>query len=429
MEPIAIVGGFFAATGLGFGLGVGARLLRLGTQARRDLKQLKQGRYTRELERISDFDQQIGRLARPDGRKRDSSIAGLYDNALRHTNGDYSCAWEAKLEPTMLTHDHTIEARCDGLARMLTVDKPPGTLVQFRFSSGPDPGRAILKHLEARGGGVLTHPEASLLHASSLDFYGSAAAAGAYRQCVLSVWARVPARLKGDDMNTGLNAFIPRAFGEVRKRGWSGIPAALSRSWAETANDGVVRRLIADEHEARGKAEKVFRTMERECPLALRRFDRDELWEAIYLGHRQDAQTIPVLPGVFGLDFRNYLCAETVSCEGNYVMHGGHPAAIVSMFTPPQPFVTADALRALVFNPPLNYHHTIVVEFVYPDQRKSAKRLDRRIRQVRRTSIRGDGRVKQSPEARAALTDLETVRDHITGSREALLEMRFYALV
>ena len=116
MEPITIVGGFFAAIGLGLGLGVGARMLRLGTQARRDLKQLKQGRDARAHERIADFDQQIGRLARPVGRKRDSSIAGLYDNALRHTNGDYSCAWEAKLEPTMLAHDHTIEARCDQLS-------------------------------------------------------------------------------------------------------------------------------------------------------------------------------------------------------------------------------------------------------------------------------------------------------------------------
>src|SRR5262249_44356131 len=138
MEPITIVGGFFAATGLGLGFGVGARLLRLGTQARQDLKQ------ARMLNRAADFDRQIEGLARPDGRKRDSSIAGLYDNALRHTNGDYSCAWEAKLEPTMLAHDHTIEARCDGLARMLAVDKLPGTLIQFRFSSGPDPGLAIL---------------------------------------------------------------------------------------------------------------------------------------------------------------------------------------------------------------------------------------------------------------------------------------------
>src|SRR5215475_11682032 len=124
MEPMTIAGGFFAATGLGLGVGVGARMLRLGTQARRDLKQ------ARAFDRVASSDRQIGRQSRPGGRKRDSSIAGIYDSALRHTNGDYSCAWEARLDPTMLAHDHTIETRCDGLARMLAVDKPSGALIQ-----------------------------------------------------------------------------------------------------------------------------------------------------------------------------------------------------------------------------------------------------------------------------------------------------------
>ncbi|MCI0389664.1 MAG: hypothetical protein MOB07_13005 [Acidobacteria bacterium] len=428
MEAITIVGGFVVTTGLGLGIGVGARLLSIRAEAVRDLKRLKRSREA-PTERRSDLEEGARRLSRPGGRKRDSSIAGLYDDVLRHTNGDYSCAWEARLEPTMLAHDQRIESRCDALARTLTVDKPPGTLIQFRFSSGPDPGHAILRHFKARGAGALTDPEASRLHSGGLSLHSAAVAAGRYRQCVLSVWARVPGKRKGDDANTGLNAFIPRAIDEIGKSGLSGIPTALRRSWAETADDGVVRRLLKDEREAKEKAEKVFRLIERESPLSMKRLGRDRLWEAVYLGHRQDAQSVATLPDLFGLDIRNYLCCETVSCEGNYVMHGAHPAAIVSMFTPPQPFVTADALRALVFNPSLNFRHTIVVEFVYPDQRRSAKGLDKRIRQVRRTSIRGDGRVKQSPEARAALADLETVRDHVTGSREALVEMRFYVIV
>ena len=430
MEIATIISGVIAATGVGFGIGIGSRVLRIGGQARRDLRRLKRNGEAKAP--AADLDQPVSELSRPDGRKRDSSIAGLYDNVLRHTNGDYSCAWEVKLEPTMFAHDHTIESRCDELARMLAVDKPPGTVIQFRFSSGHDPGHAILKHLVARGDGSLTHPEASRLHASSLGLYEAASAAHRYRQSVLSVWVRVPGKQKSDDANTGVNAFIPRALDEVRKHGWSSIPAVLRRSWAETADNGVVRRLLREEREAREKAEKLFRLIERECPLDLKRLGRkegDELWKAVYLGHRQDAQWVPILPDILGLDIRNYLCAESVSCEGNYVMHGSHPAAVVSMFTPPQPFITADALRSLVFNSTLNFRHTIVVELVYPDQRKVTKRLDRRIRQVRRTSIRGDGRVKQSPEARAALADLETVRDHITGSREALLEMRFYVLI
>ena len=86
-------------------------------------------------------------------------------------------------------------------------------------------------------------------------------------------------------------------------------------------------------------------------------------------------------------------------------------------------------MRALTLHPGLTFRHTIIAVFVYLDQRKAAKRLDRRIRQVRRTHIRADGRQRQTPEARAALADLESVRDHLTGAREALIEARFYAVI
>src|SRR5262249_46521074 len=85
---------------------------------------------------------------------------------------------------------------------------------------------------------------------------------------------------------------------------------------AETVADGVVRRLLRDEREARERAEKVFRLVERECPLPLRRFSRQELWEAIYLGHRQNARSAPILPDVPGLDIRDYLCGETIEGRG-----------------------------------------------------------------------------------------------------------------
>ena len=71
----------------------------------------------------------------------------------------------------MLAHEHVIESRCDELARMLAVDKPPGTVIQFRFSSGPDPGNAIIAHLEACGDPSLLHPEAARLHGMNIDFY------------------------------------------------------------------------------------------------------------------------------------------------------------------------------------------------------------------------------------------------------------------
>src|SRR6266498_2340152 len=425
MEPTTIFGLTAAATGLGVGFGMGARLMRIQKAARDELRRRREGGYEtgfeEEGEKSETYHQSRG--------KRDSSIVGICEGALRHANGDYTAAWEVRLEPTLWSDDQKIDARCDALARMLAVEKPAGLLIQFRFSSGPDSGRTIVNHLSVSGDGRLTHPEAARLHASGLSLHTAAVGAGRYRESVLSLWVRVPGKRKGNNENVGFGAFITNALGEIKSNGWSSLPTALRRSWAATPNDGVIRRLIDDELNEREKAEKIFRLIERECPLKMTRLADERLWEALYLGHRQNAQSVPTPPAELGVDIRKYLCSESLSFEGNHVMHGDHPAAMVSMFTPPQPFVTADALRGLIFNAYLNFRHTVVVDFIYPDQTKAAKKLDKRIREVRRTSIRGDGRVRQSPEARAALADLETVRDAITGSQEALVQMRFSVIV
>lgn len=429
MEPLTIIGGIVAATGAGFGVGAGMRLLPVGLRAQRDLKRWKASSEGKAHERVDDIAERTFKLARPTGRRRDSSIAGLYEDALRHTDGAYTRGYAAELLPTMLAADSVVESRYDELARMLAVEKPPGTVIQFRLSSGPDPGKAIAAHLLARDRGELTHPEASQLHAMNIDYYRAATESRAYRHGMLSVWVRVPVRAAGDATSNGLSAFIPAISREIRRQGVSNFARALRTSYAGTRDDGVVRRVIEDESQAKEQAEKVFRLVERESPLSLRRFTRDELWQAVYLGHRQNARSVPVLPDLPGLDIRDYLCGETIEGDGWYVMHGSNPAAIVSMFVPPQPTISADVLRALTHHPGLTFRHTVVAEFVHLDQRKAVKRLDRRIRQIRRTHIRADGRHRESPEAKAARFDLESVRDHVTGSREALIEARFYAVV
>src|SRR5262249_36125571 len=273
--------------GSGFGIGAGSRLLSIALRAHRDLRAWKRSGEANLRQGAADHEKERALLVSPPGEKRDSSIAGVSGGALRHTDGSYSCAWEAQPSPTMLAHNHIVEARCDELARMLAVDKPPGTLIQFRFSSGPDPGAAIISHLAACGDPSLLNPEAARLHAMNVDFYAAAATARSYRRQALSLWVRVPVRQEGDDTNSGLSAFIPAALDEFWKHGLTKLPQTIRATWAETADDGVVRRLLRDEIEANEKAEKVFRLIERECPMSLRRFSREELWEAIYLGHRQ----------------------------------------------------------------------------------------------------------------------------------------------
>ena len=272
MELSVIIGGVFAALSAGLGIGAGSRLLPIAVRAHRDLRAWKRSEEAGLHRRIAEYEEERSRLGRPHGQKRETSIAGVCDGALRHTDGSYTCAWEAQPAPTMLAHEHVVETRCDELARMLAADKPPGTVIQFRFSSGPDPGRAIVKHLVACDDLSLMHPEAARLHAMNVDFYATLAAAGVYRHQALSIWARVPVRQKGDDTNSGLSAFIPAALDEMGKHGIAKLPQTIRSTWAETADDGVVRRLLRDEREARERAEKVFRLIERECPLSLRRF-------------------------------------------------------------------------------------------------------------------------------------------------------------
>src|SRR5258708_13278486 len=94
------------------------------------------------------------------------------------------------------------------------------------------------------------------------------------------------------------------------------------------------------------------------------------------------------------------------------------------MFTPPNGFVTVDALRGLTGRRDFNTRHTIVTEYLFPEQRKETKRLDRRIKQVKRTFTKRD-----NPEGAAALRSLRAVRDEVAGSRESLLPTRFYVVL
>ena len=71
-----------------------------------------------------------------------------------------------------------------------------------------------------------------------------------------------------------------------------------------------------------------------------------------------------------------------------------------------------------------NTRHTIVTEYLFPEQRKETKRLDRRIRQVKRTFTKRD-----NPEGAAALRSLRAVRDQVAGARESLLPTRFYVVL
>src|SRR5438552_9032634 len=362
-------------------------------------------------------------LRYPSGRRRDSSIVGIYKDALRHKDGSLTVAYDVDAPATMFADDSLIDIRYDDLARMLAFEKPAGTVIQFRYSTIPDPGYALINLISSRAEQG-THTLASLLQAANLEFLESSAKLVPYRRSVLTMWVRVPAKKRINSTMSALSDFRHALREHVKVNGLVTALRSLPEIYRRTADDAVVRRTFEDEKRNYNHANRVWRQIENSSPLMLRRFTRQEIWEAVFLGHSQNASAIPILPERPGRDLRDYLCGETIEGELNYLMHGEYPVAIVSMFTPPNEFVTADALRTLIGRRDFNSRHTIVTEYLFPEQRKETKRLDRRIKQVKRTFTKRD-----NPEGAAALRSLRAVRDEVAGARESLLPTRFYVVL
>src|SRR5207237_10681530 len=74
-------------------------------------------------------------LRRPAGHRRDSSIVGIFNDALRHKDGALTVAYHVEMPSTMFAEDSVVDAQYDDLARMLAFDKPAGTLMQFRYAT------------------------------------------------------------------------------------------------------------------------------------------------------------------------------------------------------------------------------------------------------------------------------------------------------
>jgi hypothetical protein len=362
-------------------------------------------------------------LHRPAGRRRDSSIVGIYQDALRHKDGSLTAAYYVEMPATMFADDSLVDARYDELARMLAFDKPAGTLVQFRYATIPDPGYTIINVISARAE-TGTHTMASLLQASNLGYLESCAKSVPYRRAVLTLWVRVPPKRRANSTMSVTADFNSSLRSEIKSNGFGSALRRLPAIYASTADDSVIRRTLEDEKRNYSYAQGVWRQLENSSPFTIRRFTRQEIWEAIFFGNCQNAGASPVLPRTPGRDLRDYLCSETIEGELNYLMHGQHPVAIVSMFTPPNEFVTADALRGLIGRRDFNARHTIVTEYLFPEQRRETKRLDRRIKQVKRTFTKRD-----NPEGAAALRSLRAVRDEVAGARESLLPTRFYVVL
>lgn len=428
MDPTSIVGGLTAAAAYGLAIGAGLRLLPTARQASRDLRQFSTSRDG-ALERKQLLQRRAQTKARRlSGRTRESSIVGLYGDVLRHADGSYTRGYDLPLQATMLASDEVVDAYTDSFADMLTVDLPAGTVLQFRYAVGPDPGRAIAEHLRARSYEHAYFPTARL-HDLNLDFLKAVTDTGVFRQEHASLFVRVPVRHENDRSFHGFNTFVATMVSDWRKHRFRGLRHRAAKHWSSSRNDGVVHRLREHEEESLRKAEKYFRLLEMQSPVSLQRLNREQLWRAVYQSHVTGTTSVPRLPQYDGLDLRDYLCAETIEDRGWYAMHGTCPATIVSVFAPGEQFIAADAMRALTAHPGLAFRHTIITEFISIDREKAKAKLDSHIKHVERSGTRADGRYELTPEAEASFNDLKQTRRAITGSREALVKLRQYAVI
>src|SRR5437588_9256893 len=149
------------------------------------------------------------------GRKRHSSIVGIYRDALRHKDGSLTVAYSVEAPATMFAAGALVDIRYDDLARMLAFEKPSGTLIQFRYSTIPDPGYAIINVISSRAEQG-THTLASLLQAANLGYLESSAKLVPYRRSVLTMWVRVPPKKRINSTISALSDFKHAMRGQIK---------------------------------------------------------------------------------------------------------------------------------------------------------------------------------------------------------------------
>src|SRR5262249_47681131 len=146
----------------------------------------------------------------------------------------------------------------DDLARMLAFEKPPRTLIQFRYSTTSDPGREISSVINSRASAG-THTLASLLQSSNLDYLRGTAQSLPYRRSVLTMWIRVPPKKRGNSTMTALGDFKQGLRREIREHGFISAIRRATSIYSATSDDSVVRRTLEAEKHAYNQANRVWR--------------------------------------------------------------------------------------------------------------------------------------------------------------------------
>ena len=409
--------GSFAFAGIG--LVIGRRVLpafRLHRDATKNLPTVTGSQLSRDIPGES-------------GRLRPTETLGLEGNIIRYRDGSFGKAYRFEPANTLYEDGRLTEQRIEDLKTILKFDKPPNTIIQFRFCNTVDDGRVLRDHLRSRNL-AQTDPIACVLHATNLTIYEEAVRSEQVMRQTASVWVRVPVREKAD--NSLLGAAFPsilRAFRENGPLRFLRTPILKARN---SVGEGVVKRELKAEKECRAKALRVFQAFEANFPksMDLREMNAEEVFGILFTSHRRDHAHVAILPKEGRVDIRRYLASARIEAAGgSFVRHNGTPASLVSLKSLPNGFVTADVMRYLTATRSLCFPHEIIVDLMTNEKQTAKKDLQKRIDRIEGSRNTWLGFRNLKKDAVVIKGDLENLLEQVEADNEEICRLRMNVMV
>ena len=415
----AVLGSFFLG---GIGLAIGWRILPIA-KSRRKFPEPKTDEKIKNKPAFEDLTRTSG------GRLFPTEILGLEGNIVRYRDGSFAKAYRFEPANTLYDDEGLTEQRVEELKTLLKFEKPEKTIIQFRFSNKPDDGETLRNHLRTRNTSM-SDPLASLLQATNLAVYEEAVRSGEIKTQTATVWVRVPTKHLND--KSVFSRFVPSLLREIKQAGFFALlikPAVTGKN--ALSKEFLTREINAEKH-CREKAARVFQAFEANFPkeLNLRELVAQEVFDEMFSSHRREHLQPPKLPKQKRIDLRRYLTSAKIECaETNYVRHNGALAALVSLKTLPQGFVTADTMRYLTATRNLRFPHEIIVDLTTVEKSKAKKDLQKRIDRIDGSKNTWLGFRQLKKDAVVIKADLENLLEQVEGDNEEICQIRLNVIV
>lgn len=363
------------------------------------------------------------------GRLLPTEILGLEGNVIRYRDGSFGKAYSFEPADTLYDDGSLTEQRIEDLKTILKFDKPPNTIIQFRFHNSVDDGKVLKDHLRSRSIEG-TDPIASVLHVTNLVLYEESIRSGHVMRQTASVWIRVPVRDTADGNLFG--SLFPSLIRVVREHGLLRFLRQPILKARNVLGEAHVKRELKAESECRAKAFRIFQAFETNFPrsLNLREMDAREIFSNLSISHRRDHAAVPQLPKRAYMDIRRYLTSTSVETGGDSVVrHNGTPASLVSLKSLPNGFVTADVMRYLTATRSLCFPHEIIVDLMTTEKQAAKKDLQKRIDRIEGSRNTWLGFRNLKKDAVVIKGDLEDLLEQVEADNEEICKLRMNVIV